>query len=156
LSGAFKAVTRTHVYPQCVAKELSNYQPSAPCFSRFFSSGKGEGKKVLGVFYKAHEYADNPEFLGCAENALGIREWLESQGHTYVVTSDKEGPDSELDRELPDTNILITTPFHPVLCEFEGLAYLRVFIFYSFIKSNSLGLWKLMRTAWLLHHYHYN
>lgn len=56
--------------------------------------GQGEGKKVLGVFYKAHEYADNPEFLGCAENALGIREWLESQGHTYVVTSDKEGPDS--------------------------------------------------------------
>jgi len=122
LSGAFKTVSRTHVYPQCVAKELSNYHPSAPCFSRFFSTGKGEGKKVLGVFYKAHEYADNPEFLGCAENALGIREWLESQGHTYIVTSDKDGPDSELDRELPDTNILITTPFHPAYITKERLA----------------------------------
>jgi hypothetical protein len=40
LSGAFKTVSRTHVYPQCLAKELSNYHPSAPCFSRFFSTGK--------------------------------------------------------------------------------------------------------------------
>lgn len=46
------------------------------------------------MFYKAHEYASNPQFLGCEENALGIREWLESKGHTYVVTSDKEGPNS--------------------------------------------------------------
>jgi hypothetical protein len=51
-------------------------------------------KKILGVFFAAHEYAKNPEFLGCAENALGIREWLESKGHKYVVTSDKDGPNS--------------------------------------------------------------
>lgn len=53
-----------------------------------------ESKKILGVFFAAHEYAKNPEFLGCVENALGIREWLESKGHKYVVTSDKDGPDS--------------------------------------------------------------
>lgn len=48
----------------------------------------------MGVFYKANEYASmNPNFLGCAENALGIRDWLESQGHQYIVTDDKEGPD---------------------------------------------------------------
>lgn len=47
----------------------------------------------MGVFYKANEYASmNPNFLGCAENALGIRDWLESQGHQYIVTDDKEGP----------------------------------------------------------------
>jgi hypothetical protein len=49
---------------------------------------------VLGVFFKGGEYANNPRFLACAENELGIREWLESKGHTYVVTSDKDGPDS--------------------------------------------------------------
>lgn len=50
--------------------------------------------KIVGVFYKAHEYASlSPNFLGCVENALGIREWLESNGHQYIVTDDKEGPD---------------------------------------------------------------
>lgn len=34
----------------------------------------------------------NPNFVGCAENSLGIRDWLESQGHEYIVTDDKEGP----------------------------------------------------------------
>ena len=51
-------------------------------------------KKIVGVFYKANEYAAmNPSFVGCAEGALGIREWLESQGHQYIVTDDKDGPD---------------------------------------------------------------
>ncbi|CAL5047731.1 unnamed protein product [Urochloa decumbens] len=50
-------------------------------------------KKIVGVFYKAGEYADkNPNFVGCVEGALGIRNWLESQGHHYIVTDDKEGP----------------------------------------------------------------
>lgn len=46
------------------------------------------------MFYKGNEYASNPNFVGCVERALGIREWLESQGHQYIVTDDKEGPDS--------------------------------------------------------------
>jgi len=47
----------------------------------------------VGVFYKGGEYADrNPNFIGCAEHALGIRGWLESQGHQYIVTDDKDGP----------------------------------------------------------------
>ena len=51
-------------------------------------------KKIVGVFYKANEYAAmNPNFVGCVEGALGIRDWLESQGHQYIVTDDKEGPD---------------------------------------------------------------
>lgn len=51
--------------------------------------------------------------LGTVENQLGIREWLESQGHTYVVTDDKEGENSTLDKEIVDAEIVITTPFHP-------------------------------------------
>jgi formate dehydrogenase len=47
--------------------------------------------------------------LGTTENALGLRDWLKERGHTLVVTSDKEGDDSELDKNLPDTDILITT-----------------------------------------------
>lgn len=51
-------------------------------------------KKIVGVFYKGNEYASmNPNFVGCAEGALGIRDWLESKGHQYIVTDDKDGPD---------------------------------------------------------------
>ena len=35
------------------------------------------------------------------------------QGHEYVVTDDKEGENSELEKHLEDCNILISTPFHP-------------------------------------------
>lgn len=61
---------------------------------RFEQASPGS-KKIVGVFYKANEYAAlNPNFVGCVEGALGIREWLESQGHQYIVTDDKEGLDS--------------------------------------------------------------
>ncbi|KVI09183.1 D-isomer specific 2-hydroxyacid dehydrogenase, catalytic domain-containing protein, partial [Cynara cardunculus var. scolymus] len=81
-----------------------------------------EKKKIVGVFYKAHEYAEmNPNFLGCAENALGIRNWLESQGHEYIVTDDKEGPDCELEKHISDMHVLITTPFHPAYVTAERI-----------------------------------
>lgn len=62
------------------------------CFH--YDQASAGSKKIVGVFYKANEYAElNPNFLGCEERALGIRDWLESQGHKYIVTDDKEGPD---------------------------------------------------------------
>ncbi|KAM7267061.1 hypothetical protein ACFE04_009227 [Oxalis oulophora] len=79
-------------------------------------------KKIVGVFYKANEYAEmNPNFLGCAENGLGIRDWLESQGHQYIVTDDKEGPDCELEKHIPDLHVLISTPFHPAYVTAERI-----------------------------------
>lgn len=64
------------------------------CFSHCIQASGGS-KKIVGVFYKAGEYAKlNPNFVGCVEGALGIRGWLESQGHQYIVTDDKEGPNS--------------------------------------------------------------
>ena len=52
-----------------------------------------------------------PELLGTTENELGIRKWLEDQGHTLVTTSDKEGENSTFDKELVDAEIIITTPY---------------------------------------------
>ncbi|KAL8475491.1 hypothetical protein ACS0TY_028226 [Phlomoides rotata] len=79
-------------------------------------------KKIVGVFYNANEYASmNPNFLGCVENALGIREWLESQGHQYVVTADKDGPQCELEKHIPDLHVLISTPFHPAYVTAERI-----------------------------------
>ena len=71
---------------------------------------------ALGAFAKqrvaqGHEHArEVPEMLGTTENELGIRKWLEEQGHTLVTTSDKEGEDSKFDKELVDAEIIITTP----------------------------------------------
>lgn len=81
-----------------------------------------ESKKIVGVFYKANEYASmNPNFVGCVENALGISNWLESQGHKYIVTDDKEGPDCELEKHISDMHVLITTPFHPAYVTAERI-----------------------------------
>ncbi len=45
--------------------------------------------------------------LGSVSGELGLRKYLESNGHQYVVTSSKEGPNSVLDRELPDADIVM-------------------------------------------------
>ena len=44
---------------------------------------------------------------------LGLRQFLELHGHTLVVTSDKDGPDSVFERELVDADIVISQPFWP-------------------------------------------
>jgi len=51
--------------------------------------------------------------LGSVSGELGLRKFLESQGHTLVVTSEKDGPDSVFERELPDAEIVISQPFWP-------------------------------------------
>lgn len=53
------------------------------------------------------------ELLGDVSGELGLRSFLEAAGHTLVVTSDKEGPDSVLDRELADADVVISQPFWP-------------------------------------------
>ncbi|XP_042498773.1 formate dehydrogenase, mitochondrial-like isoform X2 [Macadamia integrifolia] len=86
-------------------------------------AASSESKKIVGVFYKANENAAlNPDFMGDVETALGIREWLESKGHQYIVTDDKEGPDCELEKLLPDLHVLISTPFHPAYVTAERIA----------------------------------
>jgi formate dehydrogenase len=82
-----------------------------------------EKVKVLLVLYDGGQHAlDVPDMLGTTENELGIRKWLEDQGHTLVTTSDKEGENSKFDQELVDAEIIITTPFHPGYLTAERLA----------------------------------
>jgi formate dehydrogenase len=61
---------------------------------------------------QGHEHAQQePRLLGTTENELGIRKWIEDQGHTLVTTSDKEGKGSEFDKHLVDAEVIITTPY---------------------------------------------
>ncbi|WP_018289948.1 NAD-dependent formate dehydrogenase [Verrucomicrobium sp. 3C] len=53
------------------------------------------------------------ELLGSVAGALGLRRFLEGSGHTLVVTSDKEGPNSRFEQELPDSDVVISQPFWP-------------------------------------------
>lgn len=56
----------------------------------------------------------NPgELLGCVSGELGLRAYLEENGHELVVTSDKDGEDSVFERELADAEIIISQPFWP-------------------------------------------
>jgi formate dehydrogenase len=53
------------------------------------------------------------QLLGSVSGELGLRKFLEAGGHTLVVTSDKDGDSSRLDRELEDAEIVISQPFWP-------------------------------------------
>ncbi|MGH8610813.1 MAG: NAD-dependent formate dehydrogenase [Gammaproteobacteria bacterium] len=53
------------------------------------------------------------ELLGSVSGELGLRKFLEANGHKLVVTSSKDGPDSVLEKELPDADIVISQPFWP-------------------------------------------
>ena len=53
------------------------------------------------------------ELLGCVSGELGLRKFLESNGHQLVVTSDKDGDGCTADKELVDADIVISQPFFP-------------------------------------------
>ncbi|BBY39520.1 formate dehydrogenase [Mycobacterium mantenii] len=62
------------------------------------------------------------ELLGCVSGALGLRKFFEDAGHELVVTSDKDGPDSQFERELADAEIVISQPFWPAYLSRERIA----------------------------------
>ena len=62
------------------------------------------------------------QLLGSVSGALGLRSFLEASGHTFVVTSDKDGPESEFERELVDADVVISQPFWPAYLTAERIA----------------------------------
>jgi formate dehydrogenase len=62
------------------------------------------------------------ELLGSVSGELGLREFLEGRGHRLIVTSDKDGPDSVFERELPEAEIVISQPFWPAYLTAERIA----------------------------------
>ncbi len=62
------------------------------------------------------------ELSGSVSGELGLRTFLEGAGHTLVVTADKDGPDSEFERELVDSDVVISQPFWPAYLTAERIA----------------------------------
>jgi len=60
--------------------------------------------------------------LGSVSGELGLRKFLEGQGHTLIVTSDKDGPNSVFEKELVDADVVISQPFWPAYLTAERLA----------------------------------
>jgi formate dehydrogenase len=79
---------------------------------------KEEGVKIVMVLYpgNGHEIEfgelEGQPVPGSADGEIGLRQWLESEGHELVTTTDREG--GELEENLGDADVLITTPFWPV------------------------------------------
>ena len=62
------------------------------------------------------------ELLGSVSGELGLRGFLEGRGHRLIVTSDKDGPDSVFERELPEADVVISQPFWPAYLTSERIA----------------------------------
>jgi len=62
------------------------------------------------------------ELLGSVSGELGLRPFLEPHGHRFVVTSDKDGPGSVFERELPEADVVISQPFWPAYLTAERIA----------------------------------
>jgi formate dehydrogenase len=76
--------------------------------------------KIVWIAYPGGAAAkDVPELLGCAENALGLREFVRSRGHELVSTTET-GP--ALDAIIADATVVIATPFWPAYITRERLA----------------------------------
>ena len=65
----------------------------------------------------------NPgELLGSVSGELGLRKFLEDQGHQFVVTSSKDGENSVFEQEIIDADIVISQPFWPAYLTAERIA----------------------------------
>lgn len=81
---------------------------------------EGLAMKIVWISYPGGPAATEvPELLGCAENALGLTEFVRSRGHELVTTSET-GP--ALDPILADATVVIATPFWPAYITRERLA----------------------------------
>ena len=59
--------------------------------------------------------------LGSVSGGLGLEQFLKGRGHQFVVTSDKDGPDSVFERELVDADVVISQPFWPAYLTAERI-----------------------------------
>ena len=80
--------------------------------------------KVLLCLYRGGQHAHQVKgLLGCVENELGIRKYIESKGYELVSTDSKDPiGSSEVDKHLSDAEIVITTPFYPAYITKERIA----------------------------------
>ena len=70
---------------------------------------------------KGRDYTPG-QLLGCVSGELGLRKFLESNGHELVVTNSKDGDGCEADKHIVDADIVISQPFFPYYLTKERIA----------------------------------
>jgi len=88
----------------------------------FHTNAPLQAKVVCALYEGGASGKKNPKILGCVENELGLRKFLEDRGHQFIVTSDKDGPKSVLEKELVDADVVISQPFWPAYITAERIA----------------------------------
>jgi len=95
---------------------------AAQSVAKFHASAANRAKVVCVLYEGGAAGKRNPNILGCVENELGLRKFLEGRGHQLVVTSDKDGPNCKFERELPDAEVVISQPFWPAYLTAQRIA----------------------------------
>ena len=62
------------------------------------------------------------QLLGCVSGELGLRKFLESNGHEFVVTNSKDGDGCDADKHIVDADIVISQPIFPYYLTKERIA----------------------------------
>jgi len=102
--------------------------PTIPSSPSVFVAPLLSRPQILAILYDGGKHAEEqPKLLGTTENALGLKDWAKEKGFEFIVTSDKEGPNSEFQKHIVDADILITYVQRPLdLFRFE-LTFFRRF-----------------------------
>ena len=61
------------------------------------------------------------QLLGSVSGGLGLERFLTEQGHRFVVTADKDGPDSVFEKEITNATVVISQPFWPAYLTAERM-----------------------------------
>jgi formate dehydrogenase len=75
--------------------------------------------KVVAVLYPDDHPEHHPDVVASAARGLDLADRLSAAGHELVTTSDTG---EQLDHELADAEVLITTPFWPVYLDDDRMA----------------------------------
>jgi formate dehydrogenase len=103
------------LYPDPIGGYPPTYaRDSVPAITRYDNGQTAPTPKQID-FVPGH-------LLGCVSGELGLRKYMERLGHRFVVTSDKDGPNSVFEQELPDSDIVISQPFWPAYLTKERMA----------------------------------
>lgn len=66
------------------------------------------------------------QLLGCVSGELGLRKWLDDEGHEFVVTADKDGEGCEFEEHLKDAHYVISQPFYPAYLTKKRIEMVRL------------------------------
>ena len=98
---------------------------------------------------KGRDYTPG-QLLGCVSGELGLRKFLESNGHEFIVTNSKDGDGCEADKHIVDADIVISQPFFPYYLTKERIAKRLnelVLLSQPYIKDSAFTVEDLVKQA---------